>query len=61
MAMAEDRRDRLALRLLFKYGLRKGALQHIQFKHFDHQRLPITCFLVASRSRTSETARRSWT
>jgi hypothetical protein len=40
MAMAEDRRDRLALRLLFKYGLRKGALQHVQFKHFDHQPPP---------------------
>jgi hypothetical protein len=29
------RRDRIALRLLLDYGLRKGALQAIQFKHFD--------------------------
>src|SRR4051794_7842366 len=31
-------RDRLALRLLLDYGLRKGALQRAQFKHFDHVR-----------------------
>jgi integrase len=37
-------RDRLALRLLFDYGLRKGALQKIQFKHFDHQRRRLTVF-----------------
>jgi integrase len=44
MAAQEDERDRLALRLLFKYGLRKGALQGIRFKHFDHQRRRLTVF-----------------
>jgi integrase/recombinase XerC len=37
-------RDRLALRLLLDYGLRKGALQKVQFKHFDHQRRRLTIF-----------------
>jgi hypothetical protein len=34
----DDPRDRLALRLLLDYGLRKGALQAVQFQHFDHYR-----------------------
>lgn len=38
------RRDRLALRLLLRYGLRKGALQAIQFKHFDQTRKKLTIF-----------------
>jgi integrase len=43
---AEDHllRDRLALRLLLLYGLRKGALRNIQFKHFDHVRKRLTIF-----------------
>jgi len=39
-----DRRDRLALRLLLDYALRKGALQVIQFKHFDFQRRRLAVF-----------------
>jgi integrase/recombinase XerC len=35
-------RDSIALRLLLDYGLRKGALQTIQFTHFDHQRQRVT-------------------
>lgn len=31
-------RDRIAVRLLLTYGLRKGSLRAIRFKHFDHQR-----------------------
>lgn len=44
IAGAEGLRDRIALRLLLDYGLRKGALQNIQFKHFDHQRRRLTMF-----------------
>jgi integrase len=35
IASQEDLRDRTALRLLLDYGLRKGALTAVQFKHFD--------------------------
>jgi site-specific recombinase XerC len=45
------RRDRLALRLLLKYGLRKGALQHIQFKHFDQSRRRLTIFTKGEKVR----------
>jgi integrase len=44
IASATDRRDRLALRLLLDYALRKGALQVIQFQHFDFQRRRLTIF-----------------
>ena len=40
----ESVRDRLALRLLLDFGLRKGALQRVQFKHFDHYRKRLTIF-----------------
>ncbi|MGZ6584261.1 MAG: site-specific integrase, partial [Solirubrobacteraceae bacterium] len=33
LAAAEERRDRIALRLLFDYGIRKGTLKAVQFKH----------------------------
>ena len=32
------------MRLLLDYGLRKGALKAIQFKHFDHHRKRLTVF-----------------
>lgn len=38
LAANDDLRDRLALRLLLDYGIRKGSLQGIQYRHFDHQR-----------------------
>jgi site-specific recombinase XerD len=36
-------REQIAIRLLFDYGVRKGALQNVQIKHFDraHRRLTI--------------------
>jgi integrase len=43
--------DRIALRLLLDYGLRKGALQAVQFKHFDHQRRRLTIFTKGQKVR----------
>lgn len=40
----DELRDRVALRLLLDYGLRKGALRSVQFKHFDHYRKRVTIF-----------------
>jgi integrase/recombinase XerC len=45
------RRDRIALRLLLRYGLRKGALRHIQFKHFDANRKRLTIFTKGEKVR----------
>lgn len=45
-------RDRIALRLLLQYGLRKGSLQSVQFKHFDHNRLKLTVFYKGGKNRT---------
>lgn len=44
-------RDRVALRLLLKYGIRKGALQKIQFKHFDTSRRRLTVFTKGEKVR----------
>ena len=44
-----DLRDRLCLRLLLDYGLRKGALRAIRFEHFDHQRRLLTIFTKGGR------------
>jgi site-specific recombinase XerC len=44
LAANADLRDRLALRLLLDYALRKGALRGVQFQHFDHQRRRLTIF-----------------
>lgn len=44
IAEQDDLRDRIALRLLLNYGLRKGALKAVQFRHFDHQRRWLTIF-----------------
>jgi integrase len=51
VAAQEDVRDRLAVRLLLNFGLRKGALQAIQFKHFDHYRKRLTIFTKGQRVR----------
>jgi integrase/recombinase XerC len=51
IASQDELRDRIALRLLFDYGLRKGALQAIQFKHFDHQRRRLTVFTKGQKVR----------
>lgn len=45
------RRDRICLRLLLDYGLRKGALRRIQFKHFDHNRKRLTVFTKGAKVR----------
>lgn len=51
IAEQESLRDRIALRLLFDYGLRKGTLQKVQFKHFDYQRRRLTVFLKRGKVR----------
>jgi site-specific recombinase XerC len=51
VAAQVETRDRLALRLLFDYGLRKGALRAVQFKHFDHQRKRLTIFTKGEKVR----------
>jgi site-specific recombinase XerC len=51
IAEQDSRRDRIALRLLLDYGLRKGALRAVQFKHFDHQRRRLTIFTKGQKVR----------
>jgi len=51
LAENEDLRDRVALRLLLDYGLRKGSLRRVQFKHFDHNRLRLTIFAKGGKVR----------
>jgi integrase/recombinase XerC len=51
VASQDDRRDKLALRLLLDYGLRKGSLQAIRFKHFDHVRKRLTIFAKGGKVR----------
>jgi site-specific recombinase XerC len=51
IAQQDELRDRIALRLLLDYGLRKGALQRIQFKHFDHVRRRLTIFTKGEKVR----------
>jgi site-specific recombinase XerD len=51
IAAATDLRDRLALRLLLEYGLRKGAVRAVRFQHFDHQRRQLTIFTKGEKVR----------
>jgi site-specific recombinase XerC len=51
IAQQEDLRDRLCLRLLLDYGLRKGALRAVQFKHFDYERWRLTVFTKGQKVR----------
>jgi integrase len=51
VAGAEEQRDRVALRLLLDYGLRKGALRAVQFKHFDWQRRELMIFTKGAKIR----------
>jgi site-specific recombinase XerC len=44
MAVAANARERVALKLLLDYGLRKGALQNVRFEHFDFDRRRIRIF-----------------
>jgi integrase/recombinase XerC len=52
IASQDEIRDRLAVRLLLDYGLRKGALAAIQFKHFDHFQRRLTVFTKGEKVRT---------
>lgn len=38
-------RDRIMVRLMLHFGLRRGAVRAIQIKHFDHVRRHLTVFL----------------
>ena len=51
VASQDELRDRVAVRLLLNYGLRKGALKAIQFKHFDHYRKRLTVFTKGEKVR----------
>jgi site-specific recombinase XerC len=51
LAQATELRDRIALRLLLDYGVRKGTLRAVQFKHFDHQRRCLTIFAKGQKVR----------
>jgi integrase len=51
IASQEDLRDRTALRLLLDYGLRKGALTAVQFKHFDPHRRRLAIFTKGEKIR----------
>jgi integrase len=47
-----DRRDWLALHLLLKVGIRKGALQGVQVRHFDHAQKRLTVFTKGGKVQT---------
>jgi integrase/recombinase XerC len=51
VASQDELRDRLAVRLLMDFGLRKGALAAVQFKHFDHYRRRLTIFTKGEKVR----------
>ena len=51
VAVQDELRDRVAVRLLLNYGLRKGALKAVQFKHFDHHRKRLTVFTKGEKVR----------
>jgi integrase len=51
IANQDDVRDRLAVRLLLDFGLRKGALAAVQFKHFDHYRRRLVIFTKGEKVR----------
>jgi integrase len=49
-----DRRDGLALHLLLKVGIRKGALRGVQFRPFDHAQKRLTILGHSSISTTGD-------
>jgi integrase len=51
IAESPELRDRIALRLLLDYGIRKGSLQAVRFQHFDHARKRLTIFAKGGRVR----------
>jgi hypothetical protein len=50
-AAQDDLRDKLAVRLLLDFGLRKGSLKAIQFRHFDHYRRRLVIFAKGEKVR----------
>jgi integrase len=52
VASQDDLRDRIVLRLLLTYGLRKGSIRECRFKHFDHVRKVVTVFAKGGTVRT---------
>jgi integrase len=52
LAGQDELRDRIALRLLLDYALRKGSLRQIRFQHFDHVRKRLTIFAKGGKVRT---------
>jgi integrase/recombinase XerC len=51
LAASPDLRDRIALRLLLDWGLRKGSLRQVRFRHFDHHRRCLTVFAKGEKVR----------
>ena len=51
VAEQDDLRDRIGLRLLLDYGLRKGSLRAVRFQHFDHVRKRLTIFAKGGKVR----------
>jgi integrase/recombinase XerC len=51
IATQPELRDRICLRLLLDYGLRKGSLKAIRFQHFDHVRKRLTIFAKGGKVR----------
>ncbi len=51
IASQDDLRDRLGLRLLLDYALRKGSLRAVRFQHFDHVRRRLTIFAKGGKVR----------
>jgi site-specific recombinase XerC len=51
LAAAAELRDRIALRLLLDYALRKGALRGVQINHFDYERRRVIVFTKGKKVR----------
>jgi site-specific recombinase XerD len=51
IAAAAELRDRIALRLLLYYALRKGALRGVQINHFDYERHRLIVFTKGKKVR----------
>lgn len=51
LAAAVELRDRIALRLLLDYALRKGALRGVQINHFDYERHRLIIFTKGKKVR----------
>ena len=52
LACAEEPADRVALRLLLDYGLRKSALRSVRLKHFDRERRRLSFVTKNQRQQT---------